>query len=121
MITKFGKFVRHLRLDHDIVLKEMADTLGVSPAMLSGVENGKKSIPLNWEKKIVIGYQLDSEQQKELHDAIVESINQVRLETKGLSFEKVDLAISFARNFDKMNDKKLKEMMGLLKEIKEEE
>jgi HTH-type transcriptional regulator, competence development regulator len=119
MITKFGKFVRHLRLDHDIILKEMADTLGVSPAMLSGVENGKKSIPLDWEKKLVIGYQLDLEQQKELHDAILESINQVRLETKGSSSEKVDLAISFARNFDKMSDEKLKEMMELLKEVEE--
>ncbi|HBT59704.1 MAG TPA: hypothetical protein DEA45_02645, partial [Acholeplasmataceae bacterium] len=56
---------------------------------------------------------------KELHDAILESINQVRLETKGSSFEKVDLAISFARNFDKMSDEKLKEMMELLKEVEE--
>jgi len=119
MITKFGKFVRHLRLDHNIILKDMADTLGVSPAMLSGVENGKKSIPLDWEKKLVIEYRLDTDQQKELHDAILESINQVRLETKGSSFEKVDLAISFARNFDKMSDEKLKEMMELLKEVEE--
>jgi hypothetical protein len=31
----------------------------------------------------------------------------------------VDLAISFARNFDKMSDEKLKEMMELLKEVEE--
>jgi HTH-type transcriptional regulator, competence development regulator len=117
MITKFGRFVRHLRLDHDIILKSMADLLGVSPAMLSGVENGKKSVPLDWERKIVIGYQLDVEQQKELHDAILESINQVRLETKGASLDKVDLVVSFARNFEKMSDEKMKAMMELLQEI----
>lgn len=119
MITKFGKFVRHLRLDHDIILKDMADTLEVSPAMLSGVENGKKSIPLDWERKLIKAYSLNDEQQKELHDALVDSINQVRLDTKESSYEKVDLAISFARNFEKMDDDKRKAMMQILQEVED--
>lgn len=119
MITLFGKFVRHLRLDRDIVLKNMADVIGVSTAMLSGVENGKKSIPLDWEDKLVNHYKLDDKQQQQLHEAIVASINQVRVETKQSTYEKKELAVVFARSFDKIDDNTREELMKLLKEVQD--
>ena len=42
MVTSFGKFLRNLRMDIGELLLNMADKLGVSPAFLSGVENGKR-------------------------------------------------------------------------------
>lgn len=119
MVTKFGRFIRHLRLDFDITLKDMADILDVSPAMLSGVENGNKSIPLNWEKIIIDHFRLSDVQKAKLHEYILESINQIRVNTSEVSLEKVDLAVLFARNFEKMSEEKSKEMKELLKKIDE--
>ena len=42
MITSVGRFLRKLRIDRGKILKTMAETLGVSSAFLSAVENGKK-------------------------------------------------------------------------------
>lgn len=41
-MTPFGKFMRHLRLDKGLMLKESAEKLGVTSAYLSALEHGKK-------------------------------------------------------------------------------
>ena len=45
MITCVGRFLRKLRIDRGEILKTMAETLGVSSAFLSALENGKKKFP----------------------------------------------------------------------------
>ena len=45
MVTSFGKALRKLRIDRGMVLKNMADMLGVSSAYLSAIELGKRAIP----------------------------------------------------------------------------
>ena len=52
MVTSFGKFLRNLRMDVGELLLEMAAKLHVSPAFLSGVENGKRKIPEGWLARI---------------------------------------------------------------------
>ena len=42
MTTPFGKAVRHLRDRKGVSQKDMAKALGVSPAYLSALENGKR-------------------------------------------------------------------------------
>lgn len=42
MVTAFGKFCRKLRIDRGQIMLDMAESLQVSPAFLSAVENGKK-------------------------------------------------------------------------------
>lgn len=44
MLTQLGEILRKLRIENGQVLKEMADTLGISSANLSSIEN-KKSKP----------------------------------------------------------------------------
>lgn len=51
-LTDFGKAVRKARLDADETLSTMANSLGVSPAFLSGMETGRKNISEQWIKKI---------------------------------------------------------------------
>lgn len=43
-LTEFGRKVRHLRIDADVTLKDMADALRVSSAYLSAVEMGRKPV-----------------------------------------------------------------------------
>ncbi len=51
-ITAFGKAVRKARIDTDETMVSMAETLGVSVAFLSSLENGSKKIPTEWVEKI---------------------------------------------------------------------
>ncbi|WP_309486022.1 hypothetical protein [Bartonella harrusi] len=51
MIIAFGKTLRKLCIDHSERLLDMAERLGVSVLFLSFVEIGRKSIPVDIEKK----------------------------------------------------------------------
>lgn len=46
-LTDFGKAIRKARIDTNETLGSMADSLNVSPAFLSGVETGRKKIPIS--------------------------------------------------------------------------
>ena len=43
-LNEFGKKARHLRMDHDLSLKEMADGMNISSAHLSALEYGDKKL-----------------------------------------------------------------------------
>jgi HTH-type transcriptional regulator, competence development regulator len=52
MLTPLGKQIRVLRLDKHIRLKDMAEAFGVRSSFLSALENGRKSLPEGWIKKL---------------------------------------------------------------------
>ena len=52
-LTEFGKAVRKARIDANETLLSMAKEIGTSPAFLSGMETGRKKIPVEWVEKIV--------------------------------------------------------------------
>jgi transcriptional regulator with XRE-family HTH domain len=58
-MTPFGKAVRHLRLEHEMLLGTMADALGVSSSYLSQIESGKKPIPHGFADRIAQLMSLD--------------------------------------------------------------
>ena len=45
MLDKFGKLVRDIRITRSLLLYDMAKELDISPAELSAIECGKKSVP----------------------------------------------------------------------------
>lgn len=51
-LTVFGKAVRKARIDANVTLSSMAKSLGVSCSFLSGIETGRKKIPMKWVIKI---------------------------------------------------------------------
>ena len=61
MLTKFGKELRKIRIEHDEILKDMADKLNVTAAYLSAVENGNRKMPDSWINIITEEYNLSSE------------------------------------------------------------
>lgn len=65
-LTEFGKFLRKLRIDNGELLKDMAIKLNTTPAFLSMVETGRRSIPKKWEEEIEKSYSLNLEQKEEL-------------------------------------------------------
>ena len=65
-LTEFGKFLRKLRIDNGELLKDMAIKLNTTPAFLSMVETGRRSIPKKWEEEIEKIYSLSLIQKEEL-------------------------------------------------------
>lgn len=43
-LTPFGETVRLLRMRHDVSMKTMAESLGISSSYLSGIEYGEKTL-----------------------------------------------------------------------------
>ena len=66
--TKYGEFVRVLRIKHHEVMGDMAEILGASLPFISAVENGKKNVPSEWVDKLVEHYNLSSTERAELED-----------------------------------------------------
>lgn len=116
MHTRLGRFLKILRINHDQILKDMAELLGVSPAFLSAVENGKKNMPESWKKQLRTIYALNAEQCEELELAVLESKKQVVLDIEGTAEPRRQLAISFARSFKDMDDKTTERLLKIIQE-----
>lgn len=115
MLTEFGKYLRRIRMDRQQLLKDMADSLGVSSAYLSAVENGKRRIPKDWVKKIVSDYSLSEGECADLQSAADDSALDVTISLENASAQKRDAVLSFARALDGLDDEDLKRIMSSMK------
>ena len=104
MVTVFGKFLRNLRMDVGELLLNMAEKLNVTPAFLSGVENGKRKIPAGWVERISTLYQLDEVQKADLQKAFFETNETVEIGLNQLHAPQKNLLFSFARKLESMSD-----------------
>lgn len=120
MITSVGKFLRKLRIDKCEILRTMAETLGVSSAFLSAVENGKKKLPDAWLPKLQASYNLSDEQMEELKQAVIESGDTVELDIRNASADNRRLAVSFARRFDRLDEETSKKLFSILNSHEED-
>jgi transcriptional regulator with XRE-family HTH domain len=70
----FGKALRKLRIDRNLLLKDMADALGYSSAFLSAVEMGRKKIPADLIQRLETLYSLNPIEIESLRKAAEKSI-----------------------------------------------
>ena len=112
--TRFGEFVRLLRVKNHEVMGDMADLLGTSTPNLSAVENGKKNVPKNWIPIIIEHYKLNDDQIEELKEAICESRTQMKINMQNSGVIQRQTAVQFARSFDGMDDETALKIMKLL-------
>lgn len=120
MPTNVGKFLRNIRIDNGETLRDMAQKLAVSSAFLSAVENGKKKAPRSWLSKLKTIYALSTAQAEELRDAIAESGDTVELNIRNTSDPNRRLAVSFARQFDTLDEETAKKLFDILNKHKED-
>lgn len=113
--TKFGEFMRILRVKHHEVMGDVAKLLGVSTPFLSAVENGKKNVPTECFAIIVEHYALTGEEQAELKVAIENSKTQIKLNLTGSSAYQRDAALQFARSFREIDENTAQKILELLK------
>lgn len=112
--TRFGEFVRILRIKHHEVMGDMAKFLGSSVPFLSAVENGKKNVPTEWIEKIIDHYSLNAVEQLELKMAIDESKTQYKIVAEHAGPNQRKAALQFARSFDGMDDDTALKILDLL-------
>lgn len=77
--TKFGEFMRVLRVRHHEVMGDVAKLLGVSTPFLSAVENGRKNVPNEWFDIIAEHYALSDDEIADMKNAAENSRNQVKI------------------------------------------
>lgn len=113
--TRFGEFMRILRIKHHEVMGDVAKILEVKVPFLSAVENGKKNVPEEWVDKIIEHYHLDTDGQNELKESIEESKTQYKIVANDSGINQRKAALQFARSFDEMDDDTALKILNLLK------
>ncbi len=116
MLTSLGKFLRTFRIQQGELLKDMAGKLGVAPAYLSSIENGKRTPTKKLIANIIESYRLCDAQQSDLNAAYFETLDEVNLDTKNVTISQRDLCISFARKFNNLNNTQIAEIRKILED-----
>lgn len=114
MLTEFGKTIRKLRLDKGILLKQMADDIGMTSSYLSAIEHGKREIPKRLISDLSNTYTLTSDEEDNLSKAAQNSRSSIKLNLSGNDSKKTEFANSFARRFDDLSDDQISEIMKIL-------
>lgn len=114
MMNQLGIMLRKIRIERGELLYDMARNLNVTPAFLSSVENGKRSAPASWIRILTEKYDLTSQQQDDLSQAVGDTVKQVRLDIANASPNKRNCALTFARRFDDFSDEELQQILSVL-------
>ena len=114
--TRFGEEMRVLRTRRHQSQKDMAEVLGVTKSFLSSVETGRRSIPKGWIDIIADHYHLKPYPRQLLEDAAKVSRNFVRISLVGQPNYRRDLAVTFERCFDQIDEDTATGMMKLMKD-----
>ena len=112
--TKYGEFIRILRIKHREVMGDTAKLLGVTVPFVSAVENGKRNVPEEWFNVLVQHYALSAEEQLQLKQAIEHSKTQIKINLANTESYQRQMALLFQRSFDNVDEETAKEIIELL-------
>ena len=115
-LTEFGKAVRKARIDSGETLLSMAETIGTSPAFLSGMETGRKKVPTEWVEKIANYFKDKNVQTEDLQE--LAHISNDAIPVEGLPLQQQMMVAGFAKSA--MTAEQLTKFAELLKEIHSE-
>ena len=117
--SKFGEFMRILRIKKGEYMGQIAEMLGTTTPFLSAVENGKKNVPKAWKEKIVDHYSLNESEIRELENAIEASKLQMKFDLRNSGEKKRQAVLQFARSFDDVDEETAEKILKLL-EVKKD-
>lgn len=105
MLSPFGKEIRKVRLDKSLILKDMAERLNVSPAFLSAVETGRKTIPADFIARIAEAFSLAPDVRSRLESAAALSVKEFRIQVgRNASDDARAVAAMLSRKFPTLTD-----------------
>ena len=109
-LTEYGKILRHYRLDNRILLATMAKELDISPAYLSSIETGSRTIPTGLTKKLSEAYEFDHDMRTRLIKAEANTNKSLTIDLQDAPPEAVDVAVMFARQINNLSVKELRKL-----------
>lgn len=114
-MTPFGEAVRRLRGQRGVTQKEMAEALGVSPAYLSALEHGHRSMP-SWDfLQRVIGYfNIIWDEAEHLQKLAALSHPRITIDTSGLSPRATEVANRMASQIHQLGEDDLSDILDTL-------
>ena len=115
MSTRLGKELRKIRVEKDENLCDMAGKLGISPSMLSSIENGNRKMSEETFKRLVVTYDIPEEQKDDLMRTILDEQKDLKIDLSNLSHSQRDAAQTLARNLYGLSDEQCEEITKILK------
>ena len=113
-MTPFGRFIRHVRTEKGLLLKDIADMLGVTSAYLSAVEHGKKGQPsAAMVSQLEDKLKLTPQQRKELRAAVRDSTSSMEIPSKATPFA-FETANAFARKLPDLSEQQLRRIKSIV-------
>lgn len=117
IINRVGKFLRVIRISHNESARDMAEKLQISPSYLSAIENGKRSLPENFEELVINCYDLTSDELQEFRDAVNEVQGYLKVNTGDMGEDEKYLIMNLLNN--KLDDSTIEKLCGIIKSKKE--
>lgn len=114
MLTELGKELRKIRINSDELLKDMASKLGITPAYLSAIENGKRTPTKKFMDTLFSIYKISEEEQKNLTQIFHSTIDNVSINLSDHSQEHKDLGLVFARKFAGLTPDQIDKLIKIL-------
>jgi transcriptional regulator with XRE-family HTH domain len=117
-LTTFGKVIRKLRIDHGLLLGNMAKKIGVSSAYLSSIELGERSIPKDFFQKIKGCSIFNKDELSAIEESITHSLKEFKF-TPSTNSQK-ELMASLARSLDRLTEEQINIMHDAINNNSEE-
>jgi len=114
MATEIGKYLKLLRIKTGDSLRAMAAKLKISPAYLSSIENGKRSIPENFLDLINSAYELNDQEKKKLKEIFYNSIDTYTFDLSNFSEKKREVLLSLAQ--EDLNESVIDKLRAVIKQ-----
>jgi transcriptional regulator with XRE-family HTH domain len=116
-MTPFGEKIRLLRRERGISQRDMAASIGVSPAYLSALEHGKRGVP-NWGmvQKIIGFFNVIWDDAEELERLAGQSDPRVVIDTAGLSPRATLLSNLIAETISSLGEPEIETLIRQLRE-----
>jgi transcriptional regulator with XRE-family HTH domain len=117
-MTPFGLKVRELRKKKGVSQKDLAKALGVSPAYLSALENGKRGRP-SWPlvQEIITYFGAIWDDAEEIEELARLSHPKVTIDTSNLSPKATEVANRLSETIQRLDDKDLDKVLKLLNSL----
>lgn len=119
-MTPFGMFMRKLRLEKGLLLKDIATLTDVSSAYLSALEHGKKGVPsADFVSQLENKLKLNASQRHELRRAVRDSATNLAIPPKSKPFT-YETVHAFARKLPSLSERQLRDIKQILDQKDEE-
>lgn len=114
MLTALGKELRKLRIDDGTNMANMARAIGVSTAMLSAIETGRKKVPSDFVDRLMQVYPELIERRAQIEALVNLANKEVRVNLDEASEEDAQLVTELARRFSDLSDKEKDSIRNML-------